>query len=100
MQKFVDVDQTKEFAATFFGDPILRMAVCACLDHAPKAVMPSIPPGHKDDNNLPEIAFKNGTAYCKEQIIEKLTELKSRAMGGGRRDLSEAIEIIQKMEVR
>ena len=33
--KLVDVKQAKEFASTFFGDPILKMAVNSALDHCP-----------------------------------------------------------------
>lgn len=35
--KLVEVKAAKEFASTFFGDPVLKMAVNACLDNAPEA---------------------------------------------------------------
>ena len=34
--KLVDPNQAKEFAATIFGDPILKMAVNAVMDNVPK----------------------------------------------------------------
>ena len=34
--KLVEVKTAKEFASTFFGDPILKMAVNAALDNAPE----------------------------------------------------------------
>ena len=33
--KLVEVKTAKEFASTFFGDPVLKMAVNAALDNAP-----------------------------------------------------------------
>lgn len=33
--KIVEVKTAKEFANTFFGDPVLKMAVNAVLDNAP-----------------------------------------------------------------
>ena len=35
--KFVEVQEAKEFANTFFGDPILKMAINSVLDNAPAA---------------------------------------------------------------
>ena len=35
--KFVEVKTAKEFASTFFGDPVLKMAVNAALDNATEA---------------------------------------------------------------
>ena len=34
--KLVDPNQAKEFAATLFGDPILKMAVNAVMNNVPK----------------------------------------------------------------
>ena len=33
--KLVEVNEAKAFASTFFGDPILKMAVNAAMDNAP-----------------------------------------------------------------
>ena len=33
--KLVEVKAAKEFASTFFGDPVLKMAVNSALDNAP-----------------------------------------------------------------
>lgn len=33
--KLVEVSEAKAFASTFFGDPVLKMAVNAALDNAP-----------------------------------------------------------------
>lgn len=33
--KVIEVNTAKEFASTFFGDPILKMAVNAAIDNAP-----------------------------------------------------------------
>ena len=33
--KVIEVSTAKEFASTFFGDPILKMAVNALMDHVP-----------------------------------------------------------------
>ena len=35
--KFVEVQTAKDFANTFFGDPVLKMAINAVLDNAPAA---------------------------------------------------------------
>ena len=37
MKEYVEVEQTRDFAHCFLPDPILRMAVNAVLQHAPRA---------------------------------------------------------------
>jgi len=44
--KLVDPNQAKEFSATFFGDPILKMAVNVVMDNAPKVEAVEVVYGH------------------------------------------------------
>ena len=48
--KLVEVNAAKEFASTFFADPVLKMAVNACLDNAP--AVDAIPVNAAELNHL------------------------------------------------
>lgn len=47
-----------------------------------------------------EQAWKNGAEYMREKILEKLLNAKGKALGLERSFLSDAIDMIRKLEVR
>ena len=63
--KVIEVNTAKEFASTFFGDPILKMAVNAAIDNAP--TVDAVPVDkiifHHiliDENGIPEVKLQFG----------------------------------------
>ena len=84
--KLVEVQATKEFASTFLGDPILKMAVNAVLNNAPETDAVTV---KELEAWLYEIAMNNTNntlgGAC-EEIIRRLDGLrqfsKDRGIGG------------------
>ena len=63
--KMIEINTAKEFASTFFGDPILKMAVNAVIDNAP--TVDAVPVDkiifHHiliDKNGIPEVKLQFG----------------------------------------
>lgn len=63
--KMIEINTAKEFASTFFGDPILKMAVNAAIDNAP--TVDAVPVDkiifHHiliDENGIPEVKLRFG----------------------------------------
>lgn len=47
--KIIEANRAKEFASTFFNDPILKMAVNAVMDNVPEADAVPVVHGHWDE---------------------------------------------------
>ena len=64
--KLVEVKTAKEFASTFFGDPVLKMAVNSVLDNAPGFELVHCKDCWKSGEGLCSYQFKNvpGKDFC------------------------------------
>lgn len=57
-------------------------------------------PGHENMYDISEMAYKNGKEADREAVLNLLRDMKGKAIGAERRALDEAINAIQKLEVR
>ena len=59
----------------------------------------TIEPVRGDPEFAPEAAFQNGKEAMREAVVDKLRDMKGRAMGKDRALLSDLIDMVRKMEV-
>ena len=93
MEKYVEVKAVQEFAGTFLGDPILKMAVNAVLDHAPAAELPQLSSAEKQD------IFRLGQMDMRESIAAMLTNLADGTHGEICSTLIDAAERVRQLEI-
>lgn len=93
MEKYVEVKAAQEFADAFFGDPILKMAVNAVLDHAPAADLPKLTSAEKQAD------FHLGQMDMRESIAAMLTDLADGTHGTVCATLIDAAERVRQMEI-
>ena len=93
MEKYVEVKAAQEFADAFFGDPILKMAVNAVLDHAPTADVSAISSAEK------QAIFRLGQMDMRESIAAMLTDLADGTHGEVCATLIDAAERVRKLEI-
>lgn len=55
-------------------------------------------PGHKDENDIAEMAFRNGEKHMKERVIELLKEQKGKALGVVRKTLDDVIRAVERVK--
>lgn len=109
-KKIIVAETLKEFASTFFGDPILKMAVNAAADNAPEAELIlcdecskingfSGPSRQLRDPAEIEAAFRLGQMSIRQaatEILEKMADERRGVIGMA---LSEAASQIEALEV-
>lgn len=93
MEKYVKVSAVKEFAGTFLGDPILKMAVNAVLDHAPAAELPKLTSAEK------RAIFRLGQMDMRDSMVAMLRDEAERAGGAIKVDFMAAAELIAGREI-
>ena len=93
MEKYVEVKAVQEFAGTFLGDPILKMAVNAVLDHAPAVDLPKLTSAEK------QATFRLGQMDMKESIVAILQGTAEFTSGITRAALLAAVDLIKDQEV-
>ena len=93
MRKFVEVNVTKEFASTFFGDPILKMAVNAALDNAPAVDVSAITSAEK------QAIFRLGQMDMRDSMVALLRDVANRSRGIIRADFMAAADLIAEREI-
>lgn len=93
MEKYVEVKTVQEFAGTFLGDPILKMAVNAVLDHAPAADLPKLTSAEK------QATFRLGQMDMRDSMVAMLRDEAERAGGAIKVDFMAAAEMIAEMEI-
>ena len=93
MEKYVKVSAVKEFASSFQGDPILKMAVNAVLDHAPAVNLPKLTSAET------QTVFRLGQMDMRESIAAMLTDLADGTHGEVCATLIDAAERVQQLEI-
>ena len=92
--RVIEVKRAKEFANTFFADPVLKVAANSLLDHAPAADITTVP-----DTEWQSI-FHQGQVNMRERIVGMLTEAANGTFGVTRAALRIAVDKINEMEVQ
>lgn len=92
MKKYVEVGRAKEFAGTFFGDPILKMAVNAALDHTPTVDLPELTGAEK------QAVFRLGQMDMRESIADMLEDMADGTHGIVCSTLIDAAQRVRRME--
>lgn len=93
MEKFVEVKAAQEFADAFFGDPILKMAVNAVLDHAPAADVSVVTSAEK------KAIFRLGQMDMRDSVVDLLRDVANRSKGIIRADFMAAADLIAEREI-
>lgn len=93
MEKYVKVSEAKEFAGTFLGDPILKMAVNAVLDHAPAVEIPQLTRAEK------QAIFRLGQTDMRDSMVDLLRDVADRSKGIIRADFMAASDLVSEREI-
>ena len=93
MKKYVEVSQAKEFAGTFLGDPILKMAVNAALDHVPAADVLQMNSAEK------QAIFRLGQMDMQKAAVDMLLDQANGTHGVVCATLIDAAEWVRQLEV-
>lgn len=91
--KLIEVKRAKEFASTFFADPVLKMAANSFLDHVPVADITTVSDAERE--SISAAAARNE----RERITKMLTEAANGTFGITRAALKIAVDKINEMEV-
>ena len=92
MEKYVEVKAVQEFAGTFLGDPILKMAVNAALDHAPAADVSQLNSAEK------QAVFRLGQMDMRESAAAALTDAVAPTKGVVHGTIMAAVEIVNNLK--
>lgn len=91
--KLIEVKRAKEFAGTFFADPVLKMAAYSLLDHVPVADITTVSDAERQS------IYQQGQTEMRERIVNMLTEAANGTFGITRAALKIAVDKINEMEL-
>lgn len=92
--KLIEVKRAKEFASTFFADPVLKTAANSFLDHVPAADITTVSDAERQS------IFHQGQKDMRERIVNMLTEAANGTFGMTSSVLRIAVDKVKELEVR